>query len=254
MTHSATIFASTDWIAARSGDDTSRVRLFCFAHAGGSAALYRTWPQAMPPEIDLCLLQLPGRGARIMEPPYRDMASLLTSLQNVLAPLLDRPFAFFGHSMGGVIAYAATHALHGTDGQEPAHLFVSARMPPYRVAPAAPLHHRSDQGLIDLIRHLGGAPADLLINPDLLATLLPIFRADLELLETYLLPSNSPRLSCPITVFGGEDDPMGDPEDLDAWAGLTRNRFNRQMFPGGHFYLDAQQGPLLARIAATLLG
>jgi len=239
------------WIEARPVLPAPRLRLFCFAHAGGSATSYRSWQALLPPDIEVCPVQLPGRGARVLEPPFRRMDALMEAFGAAVAGLLDRPFALFGHSMGSTVAYAAARHLRQTDGRGPEHLFVSARIPPYRGAPLASLHTRSDAGLLDLLQRFGGTHQELLRNPEIVAVMLPTFRADLEVLETYRLPPE-PRLDCPITVCCGQDDPLYHPEELDMWSVLTKSRFQQRVYPGGHFYLEDQQAKLLSMIAETL--
>jgi medium-chain acyl-[acyl-carrier-protein] hydrolase len=241
----------TSWIEVRPVLPAPRLRLFCFAHAGGSAAFYRSWQAVLPPDIEVCAVQLPGRGVRVLEPPFRRMDALMEAIADAVAGLLDRPFALFGHSMGSAVAYAAARRLRRMDGGGPEHLFVSARIPPYRGAPLASLHTRSDAGLLDLLHRFGGTHQELLRNPDMVAVMLPMFRADLELLETYRLPPE-PRLDCPITVCCGRNDPLYNPEELDGWSVLTKSRFQQRIYPGGHFYLEDQQVNLLSMIAETL--
>ncbi|WP_247894546.1 thioesterase II family protein [Azospirillum sp. B510] len=239
------------WLEPEGGRPSAAMRLFCFAHAGGSAALYRSWCDRLPPDLEVCPVQLPGHGARVLEPPFRRMDALLDALSVALAGLLDRPFAIFGHSMGAIVAYAAAHALRGPGGRGPEHLFVSARTPPSRGTALASLHTRSDAGLVEVLHAFGGTPPAVLRNPEFLHSVLPVFRADLELLETYRLPA-APRLNCPITAFGGTDDPACDPDDLDTWAALTKTGYRRVLFPGGHFYLEPCESDLLAVIARDL--
>src|SRR4029077_2626378 len=92
-------------------DEPAELRLLCFHHAGGSASMYRHWPRLLPPSIEPIAVQLPGRADRFGEPAFDRMVSLVDELVEVLKPLLDRPFACFGVSMGSRVAWTLTHAL-----------------------------------------------------------------------------------------------------------------------------------------------
>ena len=74
----------------------AEIWLLCFHHAGGSAAIFRRWPQLISPAVEPIAVQLPGRADRFNEPAFEHMASLVDALADVVTPLLDRPFAFYG--------------------------------------------------------------------------------------------------------------------------------------------------------------
>ena len=81
----------------------------------------------------------------------------------------------------------------------------------------------------------------MLENPELMEVFLPLLRSDIGLSETYVYDHEAP-LDCPITAFGGLEDKEVSREELAAWYDQTRSRFNIQMFPGGHFFLNGKQG------------
>src|SRR5438552_7109196 len=114
------------WLACLKPRPHAAVRLFCFPYAGGGASAFRCWPDALPASIEVCPVQLPGRETRFREPPYTRLAPLAEALGHALRPFLDRPFAFFGHSMGALVAFELTRWLRRAGGPQPAHLFVSA--------------------------------------------------------------------------------------------------------------------------------
>jgi surfactin synthase thioesterase subunit len=110
------------WPMAR-GD--AKLRLFCFHHAGVGASVYRHWGFDLPPTVEVAAIQLPGRGNRFTEPPIADIPLLVDALASNLAPHLEGRFAFFGHSMGAVLAYELAHALRNRGLPSPCHLIVS---------------------------------------------------------------------------------------------------------------------------------
>jgi medium-chain acyl-[acyl-carrier-protein] hydrolase len=240
------------WVPYRS-DARVRCRVFCFPHAGGNAAFYRPFRQLVPAGIDFCPVELPGRAARLGEPPMTDIDALLDTLNRTIQPLMNVPFAFFGHSIGAAVAYRAAQVLRAADGREAVHLFVSARAAPAaaagetRHAPSAP--SLSDDALRMLLQRFGGTPGIVLAREELVAALLPTLRADLTLGES--CDGTGALLACPITAFGGTEDAI-DSASHEAWAALTRGPFRLKLFAGGHFYLGGAAAALAQEIAREL--
>jgi medium-chain acyl-[acyl-carrier-protein] hydrolase len=166
------------WVPFRNEGTVVRCRLFCFPHAAGNAAFYRPLRRFMPPEIDLCPLELPGRAARLDEAPLASMSALMEQLDHTLKPLMGVPFGFFGHSVGACMAYEAARQLRSVDGLTAVHLFVSGRASP-NFASADPPAPRSDHDLLAVLCRFGGTPTAVMQRPELIAVLLPTLRADL---------------------------------------------------------------------------
>jgi medium-chain acyl-[acyl-carrier-protein] hydrolase len=223
----------------------ARLRVFCFPYAGGTAGAYRSWFQGFGPDIEVCAVQLPARGARFKEPAHRSLSTLLPELTTALAPLLDRPFVFFGHSMGALVAFELARELRRRDLAGPSLLIASAHHAPHRPDPDPPLSPLSDEEFIAELRaRYDGIPQEVLSEPELLALLLPVLRADVEILESYRYGAEGP-LACPIVCCGGEDDPHTRRDELEAWREQTRADFRLRLFPGGHFYLADARAALL---------
>lgn len=243
------------WLRRLKPQADARQRLFCFHFAGGSASLYRTWPAALAtrlPDVELCAVQLPGRENRLREAPFTQMEPLIAALQAALHPVLDRPFAFFGHSMGAIVAYELAQALYRTGGPQPSQLLLSGRRAPHLPDPLPPLHHLPTDEMLQAIgRRYGNLPDLLLQDAELKAIYAPLLQADFSVVENYQ-PSTLDPLPCPLSVFGGDADPIVTAVELDAWQPLTQSHFARHLFAGDHFYLQGESGPLLAQIAATL--
>lgn len=253
---STLISTSSEWLRGYDERLDARIRLICFPHAGGSAAFYRPWHRALPPQIELHAVQYPGRGERRTAPPVDDVHTMAAHIVNDLTPLLDRPLALFGHSMGAFIAYEAARLLTER-GTPPAHLFVSAQTAPW--TPDTPTHrpHRPDIGnatdedLIRHLHHLGGTETELLADPQMREIFLPYIRNDFRMLHTYH-PTPAPPLPTPITALAGTDDPATTPTLAAQWHHLTSAQFALEVFPGGHFFPLSEQAAVLDFVAARL--
>ena len=230
----------------------SVARLFCFPHAGVGASVFRQWPAGLPVELEICAVQLPGRANRLREPAVASIPALVDALVHAMTPHLDIPFAFFGHSMGAVLAFEVAQQLASRGPQHPSHLIVSGRRPPHVPDLASPLHGLPDREFVSEInRRYGGIPPEILENQDVLTLLLPCLRADITALETHRPTRGSP-LPCPISAFGGADDPLTPRAHLESWGGETTGWFEVCVFAGGHFYLEPQRAAVLARLSALL--
>jgi medium-chain acyl-[acyl-carrier-protein] hydrolase len=237
------------WPVAPTGQPA--IRLFCFPYAGGAASFYRDWPRFFEPGYEIGGIQLPGREQRMGETPYESLQELTAALLAAIVDELKPPFAFFGHSLGALIAFELTRALRRAGASLPAALFVSSRGAPVtRTSPPAP--RRTDPELLDALqKRYGGIPERVLQDSDLMRLLLPRLRADLSLLDTYSFQPEPP-LSLPIAAFGGTEDHAVPPALLQAWEGQTSASFRLEMLPGSHFYLKDSPQPLARAISGTL--
>jgi len=240
------------WIIYRKPNSRARVRLFCFPYAGGSALVFRTWSDGVPPEVEVCPIQLPGRGTRLRELPCTRLAPLVQALAHALSPLLDKPFAFFGHSLGAIVSFEFARQLRRQRGVEPAHLFVSAAPAPQLPHRGRILHTLPGPEFRAALRQLNGTPPEVLAHEELMQIVSPIVRAAFSVYETYVYVNDAP-LTCPITAFGGIHDPCVRRDDLRAWQIQTRGMFSLHMFPGDHFFVQAAESELCRLIAQKLL-
>lgn len=226
------------------------LRLFCIPHAGAAGYPYRAWMPHLPESIEVIGVRLPGRGARIAEVAFRRMDPLVTALTEAIIAELGRPFALFGHSMGALIAFELCARL-GQLGFEPRHLFVSGTRAPHLPRDEKALHTLPRERFIQELRALNGTATELLEDESVVASLLPPLRADFELVETYPARERA-RLTCPITAFGGRDDPTVSEDELAAWSRYTTQDFRRVLFPGDHFFIASEQSAVLRTISQTL--
>ena len=239
------------WIAFARRVAAPRLRLFCFPYAGGSAGVYRTWGERLPAEIELLPVELPGRASRFREPLLRSMPAVVAAVAAGIAPLFDRPFVFFGHSMGASIAFELARLLRDRGEPQPLHLFLSGRRAPQVPDDDEPMHALPDAEFMERLRKLNGTPEEALQHPELMQMMQPLLRADFEVIETYEPGALSP-LTCPITVLGGIGDVDVSREALEGWREHTSGPFLVRMFPGDHFYLNHERGKLLEALARDL--
>lgn len=239
------------WVPFRNEGAVVRCRLFTFPHAAGNAAFYLPLRRVLPPEFDLCPVELPGRAVRLDEPTFTSMSALMEQLHHALQPLMALPFGFFGHSVGAWMAYEATRRLRSIDGRTAVHLFVSGRgSPNCASAGPPPARPRSDDDLLAILGRFGGTPAAVLQRPELMAALLPALRADLALAEGYAVEPGD-GIACPITAFGGADD-VSHSGSLQTWRDFTRGEFRSCIFPGGHFYFSSAAEALARELVQDL--
>jgi medium-chain acyl-[acyl-carrier-protein] hydrolase len=239
------------WLAALAPRPQARVRLFCFPYAGGDAlAIFRKWPELLPSAIEVCPVQIPGRGIRVSEPAFTNLTSIVKAIDEAIQHRLDKPFIFFGHSMGAMISFELSRLLRKGRGIEPLHLFVSGRRAPQIPDPAPPTYNLPEPEFLEELKRINGTPKEALEHPELMKLMLPILQADFQVCQTHTYV-NEPPLSCPITVFGGLED-EATREELAAWNQQTVKRFSLHMFPGDHFFLRAQQSTLLRILTSQL--
>jgi medium-chain acyl-[acyl-carrier-protein] hydrolase len=230
----------------------ARAKIFCLPHAGGFASTYRSWARQLDSAIELWSAALPGRGTRAAEAPVVRLDELINDFEPALRMHADRPYALFGHSMGGLLAFELAARLANGAGRKPAHLFISAAIPPHFPHVPMQLHQLPDAQLVRRLRELGGIPPALADDREAMTAILPALRADLELVETYQgVDSTPPR--CHVTVLGGLADPLVGRSALAAWKNCVQSGFSMRMYPGGHFYLHSQSKALLSLMERALL-
>jgi surfactin synthase thioesterase subunit len=250
MRQHATDLTPERWFVADPRPGQRRMRLILLPHAGGGANTYRTWPAMMPSDTDVRPVQLPGRERRFSEPPIASMDALLDALVPALRPLLDRPFALFGHSMGACIAHALALRLGDLGLPQPFLLIASGREAPHLPRRKPSLHTLTEPEFLEGLRRLNGTPREVLENRELLDLVLPMLRADFTLVGEYR--PGPARLSCPIVVLGGATDAETTAEGLAAWSACTTGPSQVAMLPGGHFFTDTARAAVVTRVTAAL--
>jgi medium-chain acyl-[acyl-carrier-protein] hydrolase len=239
------------WLAYHRPNPQARLRLFCFPYAGGSASAFGAWPNHISTDVDVCPVQLPGRESRLKESPYRRLTPLVEALADALLPLFDKPFAFFGHSMGALIGFELARHLRKRALPQPIHLFVAGARAPQLPEIEPPVHHLPEKEFVDALRSFNGTPEEVLQHKELMEILLPCMRADFEICETHIYQPDAP-LSVPVTVFGGWQDKKIPAQDLGVWRDQTSAACAVHMLPGDHFFLHTSREQLLQIMSNVL--
>lgn len=239
------------WVISPKPNTQAGMRLFCFPYAGGGASCFFTWPESLPSTVEVCAIQLPGRENRARETAFTQLSTLLQVLGDALIPYLDKPFAFFGHSMGALICFELARYLRRQYALSPLQLFVSAYHAPQLLPEAPSLHALSQVELIEKLRRFHGTPEAVLQSEELMQLILPMLKADFTLCESYRYIDDEP-FSLPFSVFGGLQDDTVSYDALQGWHDQTRGRCLVRMFPGNHFFLRFFKAQLLQSISRDL--
>lgn len=228
------------------------VLLFCLPYAGGSAPrAYGSWQAALPAGVRVVPVELPGRGARITEPLLTSVTALADDALGAVLPRVDRPYALFGHSLGALVAFELARRLEHLHRRPPVHLFVSGHEAPQLPKVSETDYQLPMEEFTQRLRDLAGTPEEVLANEELLQLFAPIIRADFEAADTYEFRPG-PRLSCPITVYGGVSDPEAPVDTLPPWDQHTSGHCAVRLLPGEHFFLHQEEDALLAGIGDDL--
>jgi medium-chain acyl-[acyl-carrier-protein] hydrolase len=227
--------AANRWFPYWRPQPEARLRLFCFPFAGGTASVFHRWACSGLEDVDVVAVQYPGREARIHEPGYRGVPELVQALGPIIRPLLDRPFAFLGYSLGSYVSLELAHWLQREGASAPLGLMLAAGVPPHQ-RQSQKLYTLRDEDFIAELERYGGTPPQVLADRELMDLILPMLRADFEMADEYRR-APEPRLSVPFSVWGGEEDTSPSPRVLAGWRDHTTASFELQVLPGGHFFL-----------------
>lgn len=226
--------------------------LLCFPYAGGSPFAFLEWQPRLQPEIQVVALQAPGHGARFFEHPHSSVQDIVEELVQNFPAFEGRPFAFYGHSLGAILALELAWRLRKENLPQPYHLFVGAARPP-QMGPTQPALHRLPDAdfLVQVQARYSGIPEEIFANPDILSAFLPTLRADFAVYETYAHHSEAP-LDCPISAFAGRLDSAVPAKLMEGWGAHTRAQFKLRELPGDHFFLTESQEELTGSIRHAL--
>lgn len=237
--------------AGRGADPAAEMRLFCLPYAGASATVYRDWQDGLPDEVQVCPLELPGRGLRFDEEPATELEPLVAELVGTIRRHADRPFAILGYSYGAFLGFEAALRLEWRHGLSPTRLFVAAARGAVCRPSLTPAYELTDEQFLRRIELIDGTPRELLDHPEFMRMMLPVLRADFGVADAYTYRPG-PLLSAPITAFGGVDDPSVTWESVRQWGRCSTAPVTARPMPGGHFFIQTARELFLRELSAEL--
>lgn len=227
------------------------MRLFCFPYAGSGVSVFRSWVAALPGDVELVGCQLPGRENRIREALFTSLEPVVNELLQEMPAYLDRPFLFFGHSLGGLIAFELARRLHGMGAAGQLRCVItSGCRPPHLREGTSAISGLPEPDFLASLRTLSGTPEQFFSQPELMDIYLPILRADFAVAESYLHEGGE-ALPCPLDVYAGIDDDLS-LDDMAGWRQYAGGAFRLVAFPGGHFFLNSHRAEVQQCLADAL--
>ncbi|WP_198263825.1 thioesterase II family protein [sulfur-oxidizing endosymbiont of Gigantopelta aegis] len=242
----------SQWLLFPEEKPAARIRLFCFPYAGGGAHIYFPWQAQLPDWIEVCAIQLPGRGMRFADSPYSHHQPIVEQVFDVIKDYMDKPYAIFGHSMGALLAYELAQTIAQSALANPEHLFISGRRAMHLQSSSKAIYDLPDKELMTELRQLNGTPAEVLANQELMNLLLPVLRADFKLCDTYEYNEQYKPLNINITTFEGQQDHKAQGERMTAWKELTHGNVSSVKLAGDHFFIHSQEKQLLTLLKDQL--
>ena len=243
------VLTYNEWLLCSELRPQADVRLFCFPYAGGNAQIYRNWSKQINENVEVVAVNLPGHGNRIMEPPISRLDILIRkTVEAIYSYLVEKPFVFFGHSMGALISFEIMRYIFSEYGLKPEHLFVSAyRAPQLNTKITQPKNmHLSDTELIEELKEMNGTPEWVFENDEVMQIFLPVIRADMEVCKTYLYSDEFP-INVPITAFGGNKDKRVSLSEVEKWKEQTA-KFKMEVIQGDHFFIHDMETKITSNI------
>jgi acyl transferase domain-containing protein/acyl-CoA synthetase (AMP-forming)/AMP-acid ligase II/NAD(P)-dependent dehydrogenase (short-subunit alcohol dehydrogenase family)/SAM-dependent methyltransferase/aryl carrier-like protein len=250
--------SGTPWISKYSANPEASLRLFCFHPAGSEAGIYAGWSEQLPAEIEVCAIQLPGRAERIWEQPIQQFSSLIPKLTEALLPMMDRRYAFYGHSLGGIVSYGLAQHLQNQFSLKPSCLLLGGSPPPHileQTFQAFPPGVINSPIFARFLLELLMGPSEIhRVNggSEYMKESTELFQSDLQLLKSSR-HLEAERLDCPIVAFGGREDLAITEEQLSEWERYTTGEFNLVIMPGKHMFCISSKDLLLQEIARVVL-
>lgn len=235
---------NSKWLVKRNSIDKP-FRLYVFPYAGGNVTTFMRWQTLLHPEIELVGIQLPGRGSHYPANLFYEMEALIEAI----IPLFQhnaKPFAFFGHSMGGLLAYQICQRLS----IKPQALIISG-CKGISLFKAPTKTVLSDNEVINRLRSYGGTPEGVLNDPDLMALFLPAIKADFTIVENFNWHPAPPE-RIPILLLAGDKDFAHHRDKALSWRNQTTQETIYREFPGGHFFINENVRMLLTEINSYL--
>lgn len=228
----------------------ARLRLICFSYAGGNAGTYLSWQKYLHSDVELAVIQLPGRGARLSDPPFRSMNEMVKAIFIGINQLPPKPSALYGHSMGARVAYELTLMFFRFGLHLPVQVIASGSIAPNICSFKEKTYSLPDKEFIEKIKDLNGTSEEVIKNTEFMKLVLPTLRADFEIIETYI---NTSKLIIPtkVSIFAGKDDKI-EQRDIEEWFKIFVQNTGIHWINGGHFFVDTHREEVLSTINSLI--
>ncbi len=229
------------WIVQPKPNGNAKLRLFCFPYAGSSAVVtYKYFVDNLPEFVEVCPVELPGRGTRMGEKLIDNIEEILARITENIGSYLDKPFVFFGHSMGALISYELTKKVKDKYNACPQKLYISAHKAPFLERGGPIMHKLERESFVNELKKMNGIANELLEHTELMDLMIPIIKNDYAVCENYTYQGKE-KINVPITAFGGRYDKDIHENDLIKWAEVTNHDFNHYLIEGGHFFITKEK-------------
>lgn len=213
------------------------MKLFCFPYAGGISTLtYSSWKSQFNDDIEVIPIEMPGREKAIKAGSFDSILQAVDSLVDSLDQTLSGDYAFWGHSMGAIVAYELTRKLHEKGQVGPKHLFLSGKKPFHLPRDMAPIHTYDDKAFIEQIYALNGTKKGRLDNTEIRDLFMPILRKDFEVVYHYKHENMDKKVKTPTTIMIGDSEDISDNEN-DKWKEIVSGDYKVYTLPGDHFFI-----------------
>lgn len=217
----------------------NKLKLFFVPHAGGSAMGYMRFKSFIDKDyVEIIPLEPAGRGRRIAEKCFTTVEESARDLfQIVKENTKDAEYAFFGHSLGTLLAYEIAMIAKEEGWKPPKHIIFSGRVSPSSKSIIPEIYKYPDDEFLKKFNELQPISEMWSENVQLLKMMMPILRTDVLMSEQYIYKEKG-KLDCDISVFYGQEDRLVDEKVLGEWKNHTSKSCNVVMFKGGHFYFN----------------
>lgn len=206
---------------------TGAQQLIFFPYLGGHADNFITLAESLSTDFEIWSANLPGHGKCTELELLEDINSVINLYANEIKKIIKPNCIFFGHSMGGIIAYFLLHHLINVNNfieEKTTTLILSACATPAEFKKLS-ISSLSDEELLNRFRTYSAIPGKILQDKSLLDYLIPIYRTDFKILESSSLCKVIP-LSVPVYFLWGENDKIVAIDSVLKWSNYFTSQIN----------------------------
>lgn len=244
------------WIVRPKPKKNAKMRIFCLPYAGGSPSVFRTWPMEYDDlDVEICMIQLPGREERMLEPMPGNFYLMVQELGKAILPFLDRPYLIYGHCMGSLISFELLQHLRAQDKPLPMHFLIGAHFAPMLLSAdnltTSHLKALTMDEFFQLAEELGGTEGAVLKDPATSALVITSLKGDYWLYADYEYRKEKP-FDFPLTVYAGKGDYLVKRNEVDGWAVETSKSCKIEDVEGDHFFVIKEKETFLPQLKKEL--